>query len=204
MFQAGLSSYRRSRFGWLGLGLVAVVWLTLAPIAAAEAAAGQRPELSAEIEAVRSALENSTTLWWPSPTAIFPPSAASSMGMAEWVCIFSMPPSSVPFPTPWRRRYSCMSRSTAASFIWSPSNGSSRSQPASRRARCCSAGPSRAPWRGHTPLLPAELHHYDFHAWIFKENPAGLFHHTNPTVKCVGKSPYALEEEAPPMVPNNN
>ena len=57
MFQAGLSSYRRSRFGWLGLGLVAVVWLTLAPIAAAEAAAGQRPELSAEIEAVRSALE---------------------------------------------------------------------------------------------------------------------------------------------------
>ena len=56
MFQMGFSSYRRSRFGWLGLGLIAVAWLTLAPTAAE--AAGQRPELSPELEAVRSALDN--------------------------------------------------------------------------------------------------------------------------------------------------
>ena len=60
------------------------------------------------------------------------------------------------------------------------------------------------PRAGHTPLLPAELHHYDLHAWLFKENPAGLFHHINPTVECVGKKPYALEEKPPPAVPNNN
>lgn len=32
--------------------------------------------------------------------------------------------------------------------------------------------------------VPAGLHHYDLHVWLFKPNPAGLFSHANPTVKC--------------------
>jgi hypothetical protein len=47
---------------------------------------------------------------------------------------------------------------------------------------------------GHEPLMPRELHHYDLHVWLFKENPAGLFHWTNPTVGCAGHG-YALMEQ---------
>ncbi len=52
----------------------------------------------------------------------------------------------------------------------------------------------RGPMPGHEPLLPKELEHYDFHAWLFEENPAGLFHNTNSKVTCAGKWPYALME----------
>ena len=52
MLQAGGSSL----IGWVRLLLLAAAWLTLAP-SAADAAAGQRPALSEELEAVRSALE---------------------------------------------------------------------------------------------------------------------------------------------------
>jgi hypothetical protein len=47
---------------------------------------------------------------------------------------------------------------------------------------------------GHEPLMPRELHHYDLHVWLFKENPAGLFHWTNPAVGCAGHA-YALMEQ---------
>ena len=60
--------------------------------------------------------------------------------------------------------------------------------------------PFEGPMEGHEPILPKDLHHYDLHAWIFKANPAGLFYHTNSEVRCVGRSPYALEEEPPPEV----
>jgi hypothetical protein len=55
---------------------------------------------------------------------------------------------------------------------------------------------------GHEPLLPAQLHHYDLHAWIFKPNPLGLFHPVNPDVKCP-EGPYTLLEEAPKFVPHH-
>jgi hypothetical protein len=38
---------------------------------------------------------------------------------------------------------------------------------------------------GHEPLMPRELHHYDLHVWLFKENPA---------VGCAGHA-YALMEQ---------
>src|SRR2546428_713963 len=34
--------------------------------------------------------------------------------------------------------------------------------------------PFDGPMEGHEPLLPKELHHYDLHVWLWKENPAGL------------------------------
>jgi len=48
--------------------------------------------------------------------------------------------------------------------------------------------------------MPAELHHYDLHVWLFKPNPDGMFSPTNPTVKCAGKSAFALMEEPPKHV----
>lgn len=55
------------------------------------------------------------------------------------------------------------------------------------------------PMEGHEPLIPRELHHYDLHVWLFKENPKGLFAVTNPNVSCAGYG-YALLEEPPATV----
>lgn len=52
---------------------------------------------------------------------------------------------------------------------------------------------------GHEPLLPQGLHHYDLHVWLWKQNPAGLFNPTNPSVKCSGYT-YTIVEEAPHIV----
>ena len=62
--------------------------------------------------------------------------------------------------------------------------------------------PFDGPMEGHEPLMPKELHHYDLHVWLFKPNPEGLFKATNPTVRCTGKSGYALMEGAPKAVPH--
>ena len=59
--------------------------------------------------------------------------------------------------------------------------------------------PFDGPMEGHEPLLPRDLHHYDLHVWLWKENPAGLFSPTNPNVKCTGY-PFALSEDAPHVV----
>ncbi|HET6469664.1 MAG TPA: hypothetical protein VFG43_14915 [Geminicoccaceae bacterium] len=61
--------------------------------------------------------------------------------------------------------------------------------------------PFNGPMEGHVPLMPKELHHYDLHVWLFKDNPAGMFNVTNPDVTCTG--PYALLEEPPPDVPHH-
>ena len=52
---------------------------------------------------------------------------------------------------------------------------------------------------GHEPLLPKNLHHYDLHVRLWKDNPNGVFSPTNPGVKCVGY-PFRLVEDAPPPV----
>jgi hypothetical protein len=63
--------------------------------------------------------------------------------------------------------------------------------------------PFDGPMEGHEPLLPKELHHYDLHAWLFKDNPEGMFHPVNPEVTCEGKHGYALLEEPPKDVPHH-
>jgi len=55
------------------------------------------------------------------------------------------------------------------------------------------------PMEGHEPLIPREFAHYDLHAWLFKENPLGLFAATNPEVKCDGYD-FSLAEHATKLV----
>lgn len=62
--------------------------------------------------------------------------------------------------------------------------------------------PFDGPMEGHEPLLPAQLHHYDLHAWIFKENPLGMFSPVNPDVKCP-PGPYTFLEAPAKMVPHH-
>ena len=56
------------------------------------------------------------------------------------------------------------------------------------------------PMEGHEPILPKQFHHYDFHVWLFKKNPKGMFADTNADVKCSGKTNYTIHETPPPMV----
>jgi hypothetical protein len=42
----------------------------------------------------------------------------------------------------------------------------------------------QGPMPGHTPIMPAELKHYDLHVWLWEENPGGVFEPTNANVKC--------------------
>ena len=44
--------------------------------------------------------------------------------------------------------------------------------------------PFQGPMEGHEPLIPQGFVHYDLHAWLFKDNPNGMFSPTNPDVSC--------------------
>jgi hypothetical protein len=46
--------------------------------------------------------------------------------------------------------------------------------------------PFDGPMEGHEPLIPKQYVHYDLHAWLFKDNPLGMFSRTNPDVNCEG------------------
>ena len=59
------------------------------------------------------------------------------------------------------------------------------------------------PMEGHPPIMPPELHHYDLHVWLWRENPAGVFSPTNPAVKC-GKGQYSFAGDPPKMVHSHN
>ena len=61
----------------------------------------------------------------------------------------------------------------------------------------------QGPMEGHKPLMPAEVHHYDLHVWLWKTNPEGVYSPTNPAVKCP-KASYSFAEEAPKMVPHKH
>ena len=50
------------------------------------------------------------------------------------------------------------------------------------------------PMKGHEPIMPAELVHYDLHVWLWKDNPKGVFTSTNAAVKCDPKAPYFIAE----------
>jgi hypothetical protein len=62
--------------------------------------------------------------------------------------------------------------------------------------------PFDGPMEGHHPLMPAGLHHYDLHVWLWKDNPAGMFTPTNPAIKCP-KGPYTIEEVSPKLLTSN-
>ncbi len=54
------------------------------------------------------------------------------------------------------------------------------------------------PMEGHEPLLPASLHHWDLHVWLWKDNPSGVFSPTNPAVSCPATG-YTFTEHPPAM-----
>jgi hypothetical protein len=57
------------------------------------------------------------------------------------------------------------------------------------------------PMEGHAPIMPAELHHWDLHVWLYKNNPNGMFSATNSAVKCPTTGyGYTFKDEAPKMV----
>jgi len=57
------------------------------------------------------------------------------------------------------------------------------------------------PMEGHAPVMPAQLHHWDLHVWLWKDNPNGMFTATNPTVKCPKTGyGYSFAEKAPKIV----
>ena len=56
------------------------------------------------------------------------------------------------------------------------------------------------PMEGHQPIMPAGLHHWDLHVWLWKDNPEGTFSPTNSSVKCP-KSGYGYSfDDAPPKI----
>ncbi|AZO24047.1 hypothetical protein EJ070_27395 [Mesorhizobium sp. M1E.F.Ca.ET.045.02.1.1] len=56
------------------------------------------------------------------------------------------------------------------------------------------------PMEGHYPLIPKEFVHYDLHAWLFRDNPNGMFAPTNPNVKCT-KAEFPMLEKPTKMMP---
>jgi hypothetical protein len=58
----------------------------------------------------------------------------------------------------------------------------------------------QGPMEGHYPLIPKEFVHYDLHAWLFKDNPNGMFSPTNPSVKC-NKAEFPMLEKPTKMMP---
>ena len=59
--------------------------------------------------------------------------------------------------------------------------------------------PFDGPMEGHHPLMPSAMSHYDLHVWLWKDNPAGMFSPTNPSLKCP-KTGYTFQEKAPRIV----
>jgi hypothetical protein len=63
--------------------------------------------------------------------------------------------------------------------------------------------PFDGPMAGHEPLMPDNLHHYDLHVWLFKENPKGMFASINPNVSCANYG-YSLLEGPTATVPHHS
>jgi hypothetical protein len=59
--------------------------------------------------------------------------------------------------------------------------------------------PFDGPMEGHEPLMPASMHHYDLHVWLWKDNPSGLFSPTNPALHCPA-GPYSFKDHVPKLV----
>jgi hypothetical protein len=56
------------------------------------------------------------------------------------------------------------------------------------------------PMEGHAPIMPADLHHWDLHVWLYKNNPNGMFSPTNSAVKCPTTGYGYTFADAPPKM----
>lgn len=59
--------------------------------------------------------------------------------------------------------------------------------------------PFLGPMEGHEPLIPKDFVHYDLHAWLFKENPLGMFAPTNPNITCKSYNTVLTEDSTKQM-----
>ena len=59
--------------------------------------------------------------------------------------------------------------------------------------------PFDGPMEGHHPVMPAALHHWDLHVWLWRANPNGVFSPTNPGLRCPNRA-YSFQEQAPRAV----
>jgi hypothetical protein len=55
------------------------------------------------------------------------------------------------------------------------------------------------PMHGHPPLMSPDLHHWDLHVWLWKDNPAGMFSPTNAAVHCPAGR-YTFRDDKPSLV----
>ncbi len=62
--------------------------------------------------------------------------------------------------------------------------------------------PFQGPMEGHEPLIPQGFHHYDLHAWLFKNNPNGMFSPTHPDITCEDTE-FSLLEMPTKIVPHH-
>jgi hypothetical protein len=62
--------------------------------------------------------------------------------------------------------------------------------------------PFQGPMEGHEPLIPQGFHHYDLHAWLFKDNPNGMFSPTHPDITCEDTE-FSLLEMPTKIVPHH-
>jgi hypothetical protein len=60
--------------------------------------------------------------------------------------------------------------------------------------------PFLGPMEGHEPLIPKDFVHYDLHAWLFKDNPLGMFAPTNPNLTCKGAD-QVISEDGTKLMP---
>jgi hypothetical protein len=59
----------------------------------------------------------------------------------------------------------------------------------------------QGPMEGHDPIMPAGLHHWDLHVWLWKNNPNGVFSPTNPSVRCPRSGyGYSFDDKPPKIV----
>jgi hypothetical protein len=58
----------------------------------------------------------------------------------------------------------------------------------------------QGPMEGHDPIMPAGLHHWDLHVWLWRENPSGVFSPTNPRVTCPRTGYGYSFDDAPPRI----
>lgn len=194
---------RRVLFQQECLGAVAALavacLLALAPGARAHETAAAPPQVSPELEAVRAKLEK-----YRDPVKAVHDGYLSTLGCVQYPdggmgVHFLNLGTMGPEPDPWSPQI----------LMYEPVGGKLRLVAVEWLVPLATGVKERpklfgrefhGPMEGHHPLMPRELHHYDLHVWLFKENPEGLFNNTNPDVNCTGKWPYVMNEKPPKMV----
>jgi hypothetical protein len=193
------------RSTWLHAALV----VSCLPFALASTAGAQLPKLSPELERIRAALDK-----YQDPVVAIHDGYFSTLGCMEYP--IAGKPGQAPYPAGGMgvHFFNTMISSTTPDplrpnvLLYEPVGEKLRLVAAEWFVPLATGVKERptlfgvqfdGPMMGHRPLMPDGLHHYDLHVWLWKENPAGLFRPTNPSVRC-GTYPFAFREPPPMLV----